>query len=201
MSDTAHTWALWTGEWTCDDIQMEHSPVNPEMYISVSNLSFFQVKKSKFGRGSALLVRSGGLPQPLDLTFVNLWKLCEHQTLPTNTPATPASGGSNSLNWKTSPRNILIMEVMVECLGINWSKRGIVLKKGEVGDGGRIAGQSSNPSQQASLPSTSLNRWPPQMNVQCNAYLRVLGEMQFLRELPNIILYNIKRWLVGYMHY
>ena len=58
------------------------------------------------------------------------------------------------------PRNILMMEVMVECLGMNWSKEELSYKKGEVGDGGRIAGQSSNPSRRASLPSASLNRWP-----------------------------------------
>ena len=130
-------------------------------------LSFFQVKKSKFGRGSTFLVRSGGLPQPLDLTLVNLWKLCEllHQTLPTKTPA---AGGSNSLNWKTSQETSWWWKWWWSALGWTDPKEESFSKRGDVGDGGRIAGQSSNPSLQASLPSSSLNRWPPpQMTVQC----------------------------------
>ena len=147
----------------------------------VSQLTFFlfQVKNSKFGGGSTFLVRSGGLPNH------STWHLstCEnflvtHQSL---LPTLKLLQLDQAAWTGTQPEKFsiyLMMEVMVECLGMNWSReKKLFISRGAFGDGGRwkTAGQSSSQSRQPSLPSASLNRWPsPQIRFECKI-VRVQG--------------------------
>ena len=150
------------------------------MWTSVSTHVFLvSGEKLKVWRRVNFPGEVGWSPQPLDLTFVNLWKLsCDTSISSSNLKLLQLDQAA----WTgTQPEKFsiyLMMEVMVECLGMNWSReKKLFISKGAFGDGGRwkTAGQSSSQSRQPSLPSASLNRWPsPQIRFECKI-VRVQG--------------------------
>ena len=81
----------WMNQQSFSDRAFTHESKN---VLKCFNFLLFQVKKSKFGRGSTFLVRSGGLPQPLDLTFVNRWN-----TLSTATSQNSSHSCNTCCRW------------------------------------------------------------------------------------------------------